>query len=83
MDFFIVISFIMTTASLDRPVYIFKQPNFDNKEICELYVRKYEEALVMKAGAAYNFDLEPEAIFCITKEQVQDIFKYNNGKKNI
>lgn len=73
----------MTTASLDRPVYIFKHPNFDNKEICEMYVRKYEEALVMKAGAAYNFDLEPEAIFCITKEQVQDIFKYNNSKKNI
>ena len=83
MNFFIVISFIMTTASLDRPVYIFKHPNFDNKEICEMYVRKYEEALVMKACAAYNFDLEPEAIFCITKEQVQDIFKYNNSKKNI
>ena len=83
MNFFIVISFIMTTASLDRPVYIFKEPNFDNKQICEMYVRKYEQALIMKAGAAYNFNLEPEAIFCITKEQVQDIFKYNNGKKNI
>lgn len=73
----------MTTASLDRPVYIFKEPNFDNKQICEMYVRKYEQALIMKAGAAYDFNLEPEAIFCITKEQVQDIFKYNNGKKNI
>lgn len=83
MNFFIVISFIMTTASLDRPVYIFKEPNFDNKQICEMYVRKYEQALIMKAGAAYDFNLEPEAIFCITKEQVQDIFKYNNGKKNI
>lgn len=83
MNFFIVISFIMTTASLDRPVYIFKEPNFDNKQVCEMYVRKYEQALIMKAGAAYDFNLEPEAIFCITKEQVQDIFKYNNGKKNI
>jgi hypothetical protein len=73
----------MTTASLDRPVYIFKEPNFDNKQVCEMYVRKYEQALIMKAGAAYDFNLEPEAIFCITKEQVQDIFKYNNGKKNI
>lgn len=83
MNFFIVISFIMTTASLDRPVYIFKEPNFDNKQVCEMYVRKYEQALIMKAGAAYDFNLEPEAIFCITKEQVQDIFKYNNSKKNI
>lgn len=83
MDFFIVISFIMSNVAIDRPVYIFKEPNFDNKEICELYVRKYEQALVMKAGAAYDFNLQPEAIFCITKEQVQDIFKYNNGKKNI
>ena len=63
MNFFIVISFIMTTASLDRPVYIFKEPNFDNKQVCEMYVRKYEQALIMKAGAAYDFNLEPEAIF--------------------
>ena len=83
MNFFIVISFIMNTASLDRPVYIFKHPNFDNREICELYVRKYEQGLVMQAGAAYDFNLEPEAIFCITKDQVEDIFKYNDGKKNI
>jgi len=83
MDFFIVISFIMNNVAIDRPVYIFKEPNFDNKQVCELYVRKYEQRLIMQAGAAYNFELNPEAIFCITKEQVEDIFKYNNGKKNI
>ena len=83
MDFFIVISFIMSNVAIDRPVYIFKEPNFDNREICELYVRKYEQRLVMQAGAAYDFNLEPEAIFCITKDQVEDIFKYNDGKKNI
>ena len=83
MDFFIVISFIMNNVAIDRPVYIFKEPNFDNKQVCELYVRKYEQRLIMQAGAAYNFELNPEAIFCITKEQVKEIFKYNNGKKNI
>jgi hypothetical protein len=83
MDFFIVISFIMSNVAIDRPVYIFKEPNFDNKQICELYVRKYEQRLIMEAGAAYDFELNPEAIFCITKEQVEEIFKYNNGKKNI
>jgi len=84
MNFFIVISFIvMNSASPDRPVYIFKHPNFDNKQICEMYVRKYEQRLVMQAGAAYDFELDPEAIFCVSKEQVEDIFKYNNGKKNI
>jgi len=83
MNFFIVISFIMNNVATDRPVYIFKEPNFDNKQVCELYVRKYEQRLIMQAGAAYNFELDPEAIFCITKEQVKEIFKYNNGKKNI
>lgn len=83
MDFFIVISFIMSNVAIDRPLYIFKEPNFDNKQICELYVRKYEQRLIMQAGAAYDFELNPEAIFCITKEQVEEIFKYNNGKKNI
>jgi len=84
MKFFIVISFIvMNSASLDRPVYIFKEPNFDNKQICEIYVRKYEQRLFMQAGAAYDFELDPEAIFCVTREQVEDIFKYNDGKKNI
>jgi len=83
MDFFIVISFIMSNVAIDRPVYIFQEPNFDNKQVCELYVRKYEQRLIMQAGAAYDFELNPEAIFCITKEQVEEIFKYNNGKKNI
>ena len=83
MDFFIVISFIMSNVAIDRPVYIFQEPNFDNRQICELYVRKYEQRLVMQAGAAYDFELDPEAIFCVSKEQVEEIFKYNNGKKNI
>ena len=74
---------MMNTAAPDRPVYIFKEPNFDNKRMCEMYVRKFEQRLIMQAGAAYNFDLEPEAIFCISKEQVKDIFNYNDGKKNI
>ena len=73
----------MNNVAIDRPVYIFKEPNFNNKQVCELYVRKYEQRLIMQAGAAYNFELNPEAIFCITKEQVKEIFKYNNGKKNI
>ena len=73
----------MNNVAIDRPVYIFKEPNFDNKQVCELYVRKYEQRLIMQAGAAYNFELNPEAIFCISKEQVKEIFEYNNGKKNI
>lgn len=73
----------MSNVAIDRPVYIFQEPNFDNKQVCELYVRKYEQRLIMQAGAAYDFELNPEAIFCITKEQVEEIFKYNNGKKNI
>ena len=73
----------MNSASPDRPVYIFKEPNFNNKQTCEMYVRKYEQRLFMQAGAAYDFQLNPEGIFCVSKKQVEDIFKYNNGKKNI
>lgn len=73
----------MGNVAIDRPVYIFQEPNFDNKQICELYVRKYEQRLRTQAAAAYDFELDPEAIFCITREQVEDIFKYNDGKKNI
>ena len=78
MKFFIVVSFIMINQSaIDRPLFIFKNPIFDNLNECKQYVSVTHQRLYAVAGASYNFKYKPEAIFCLNKEKVKEIFKYN------
>lgn len=82
MKFFIIVSFIMAnSAALDRPLYIFQQPQFENVNNCKQYVSVMHQRIYATASAAYNFKHTPEAIFCLNTEQVKDIFQYNSDEK--
>ena len=73
-------------ASLDRPLFVFKNPNFKTIEQCKQYVSVMHQRIYATASASYNFKHTPEAIYCLTTDQVKDIFKYNyeeKEKKNI
>ena len=52
-------------------------------------VRKYKKIqenlgkhkkIYQKAVQSYNYKFPPEAIYCITKDAVKEIFDYNNDK---
>ena len=88
MKFFLIVSFLMTSAAVERPMYLFKNPNFETYNDCKDYVSVMHMKIYQQAAASYNFRYTPEAIYCITTEQVKDIFKYNyeseqDGKTNI
>ena len=82
MKFFLIVSFLMTSAAVERPMYVFKSPSFDTIVECQKYVSVMYMKIYQTASASYNFRYTPEAIYCITTEQVKDIFKYNYGKQN-
>ena len=82
MKFFLIVSFLMTSAAVERPMYVFKSPSFDTMVECQKYVSVMYMKIYQTASASYNFRYTPEAIYCITTEQVKDIFKYNYGKQN-
>ena len=84
--FFIVVTFIMTTPDVDRPVYIFATPSFNNYIECYEHVQKNNMTMFRSAAGAYNFKLQPEAIYCMPEKAVKEIFNYNMNpaeKKNI
>ena len=84
--FFIVVTFIMTTPDVDRPVYIFAKPSFNNYIECYEHVQKNNMTMFRSAAGAYNFKLQPEAIYCMPEKDVKEIFNYNMNpaeKKNI
>ena len=82
MKFFLIVSFLMTSAAIERPMYVFKSPSFENLQECKEYVSVMYMKIYQTASASYNFKYTPEAIYCITTEQVKDIFKYNYGKQD-
>ena len=82
MKFFLIVSFLMTSAAVERPMYVFKSPSFDTMVECQKYVSVMYMKIYQTASASYNFRYTPEAIYCITTEQVKDIFKYNYGKQD-
>ena len=82
MKFFLIVSFLMTSAVVERPMYVFKSPSFDTIVECQEYVSVMYMKIYQTASASYNFRYTPEAIYCITTEQVKDILKYNYGKQN-
>ena len=81
MKFFLIVSFLMTSAAVERPMYVFKNPSFDTQQECQEYVSVMYMKIYQKASASYNYRYTPEAIYCITTEAVKDIFKYNYGKQ--
>jgi len=82
MKFFLIVSFLMTSAAVERPMYVFKNPSFDTQQECQEYVSVMYMKIYQKASASYNYRYTPEAIYCITTEAVKDIFKYNYGKQD-
>ena len=88
MKFFIIVSFIMAnTMAADRPLYIFKTPSFDTQQECTQYVEVMHQRIYTQASASYNFEYQPEAIFCLPTDKVKEIFEYNyeteDNKQNI
>ena len=77
MKFFLIVSFLMSSAAVERPMYLFKSPSFDTHIECQEYVNVMYMKIYQKASASYNFKYTPEAIYCITTDAVKDIFKYN------
>ncbi len=82
MKFFLIVSFLMTSAAVERPMYLFKNPSFETYNECKDYVSVMHMKIYQKASASYNFKFTPEAIYCITQDAVKDIFKYNYGKQD-
>ena len=82
MKFFLIVSFLMTGAAVERPMYLFKNPSFETYDDCKDYVSVMHMKIYQKASASYNFKFTPEAIYCITQDAVKDIFKYNYGKQD-
>ena len=82
MKFFLIVSFLMTGAASERPMYLFKNPSFETYNECKDYVSVMHMKIYQKASASYNFKFTPEAIYCITQDAVKDIFKYNYGKQD-
>ena len=83
MNIFMVVSFIMVnTLSLDRPLYIFSSPSFDTVTDCKNYVAVKSRDIYNTAAASYNFQLIPEAIYCVKKEKLRELFKYDYNLRN-
>ncbi len=82
MKFFLIVSFLMTSAGIERPMFVFQSPSFDTQKECQEYVDVMHMKIYEKAAASYNYRYTPEAIYCITTDAVKDIFKYNYGKEN-
>ena len=87
MKFFIIVSFIMAnTAALDRPLYVFQNPNFETVGECRDYVAVMHQRIYSAASASYNYKHTPESIYCLPYDEVKEIFQYNiekEEKKNI
>ena len=81
MKFFLVVSFLMTNYTIDRPIFLFSNPNFETHTECQKYVDVMHIKIYQKAAAAYKFQYTPEAIYCITREEVKNLFKQKTPKK--
>ena len=83
MNIFLVVSFIMVnTLSIDRPLYIFSNPSFDTVAECKSYVAVMSRNIYNTAAASYNFTLTPEAIYCVKKEKLKELLKYDYNQRN-
>ncbi len=81
MKFFLIVSFLMSSAADERPLYLFRSPSFDTHVECQEYVDVMHMQIYKKAASSYNFKYTPEAIYCITTDAVKNIFEYNYGNQ--
>ena len=81
MKFFIIVSFVMTSLSIDRPMYVFKNPTFDSINDCKAYVSVKYMDIYQVASSSYNFELKPEAIWCIDTDKMKELFRPNDETK--
>ncbi len=75
MNFFIIVSFVMTSLAVDRPMYVFKNPTFDSMNDCKAYVSVKYMDIYKVASSSYNFKLKPEAIWCIDTDKMKELLK--------
>ena len=81
MKFFIIVSFVITSFGVDRPMYVFSKPTFDSMNDCKAYVSVKYMDIYKVASSSYNFKLKPEAIWCIDTDKMKEIFKPSNETK--
>ena len=76
--FFLVVTFaVVSTLEIDRPLYLFSKPQFDSYVKCYEYVQLYDMNIFRIASSSYNFKFKPEAIYCMNRKAVKEIFEYN------
>ena len=81
MKFFIIVSFVITSLGVDRPMYVFNKPTFDSMNDCKAYVSVKYMDIYKVASSSYNFKLKPEAIWCIDTDKMKEIFKQSDKNK--
>ena len=81
MKFFIIVSFVMTSLGVDRPMYVFQKPTFDSMNDCKMYVSVKYMDIYKVASSSYNFKLKPEAIWCIDTDKMKEMFNPSDETK--
>ena len=72
--YFMVVAFVLPDPlALDRPLFVYYKPNFETYEQCHEFANKNSRIIYGRAAHHYQYSLTPEAIYCITGEQVKDI----------
>ena len=72
--YFLVVAFVMQNpTALDRPLFVFYKPNFETHAESHAFANKNNQMIYGKAVHHYGGRLVPEAIYCITGQQVKDI----------
>ena len=81
MKSFIIVSFVITSLGVDRPMYVFQKPTFDSMNDCKAYVSVKYMDIYKVASSSYNFKLKPEAIWCIDTDKMNEIFNPSDKTK--
>ena len=81
MKFFIIVSFVITSLGVDRPMYVFQKPTFDSMNDCKAYVSVKYMDIYKVASSSYNFKLKPEAIWCIDTDKMKEMFSPSDKTK--
>jgi len=75
MKFFIVVIFAMTLGDMDRDLYVFTEPTFDDKTVCEATITdpQYFPGLVQKLVIEYKGQLKTiEAVVCVEENELRN-----------
>ena len=86
--YFMVVSFVMQNpADIDRPIFVYYKPNFQTYAECYVYANENNRSIYHTALKRMKEPgLTPESIFCITGEQVKQMYNYTyppEEKQNI